>query len=409
MTEKYWTWIIALVLWFALQLVLKIGGANDFFAVYLAGKSFSIGDFASIYGPATEMFNLDAPAAWTALAIESGIDPELSLYPYIYPPFWAAFSAVTLSQLHPDLLLPIVSGVNAALFIATIALAWRVTRTRQSLAIWLPVGVLVLVGTTYGYVPLRQGQWQILTTFLMVLSLERTRAGAHHQAGIALALATSIKLYPLLLLAVWLARRDHWRNLPAFATTLIALCVLSVAMAGADLHLQFIDRVATVSGTTLYTFLTYNFTVLVDGWSIIERPGEISVKITTPWVSALNKVLLLASAAAAFWVARRASTDQYYCAVVPIWLVIMSFFSPLSWCYHYLTALAFAPLLLQSRAGIAGYMAIFVLTFRNNVPVIANLAPTGMVLVCTGSLSLLILVAMFYALRPQNGRTTLPE
>ncbi len=409
MTEKQRAWIVAIVLWVLLLVLLQIGQANDFFAVYLAGKAFSMGDFASVYGPPTEMFSLDAPAAWSAIVDDLGINPDMTLYPYIYPPIWAALSAVTLSQIDPDVLLPFVSGINIAMFIGMVALAWRVTRTQQPMSIWLLVGVLFLASSTFGFVPIRQGQWQILTSFLIILSLERARAGAHHQAGIALAFATSIKLYPLLLLVLWLARRDQWRNIPAFVVTLTAIGVASVVMAGTDLNMQFIDRITTISGSVLYTLLSYNFTVLLDGWTITGSPDEIGVKLTTPWISVLNKVLLLASAAVAFWAARRASPDQFYCAIVPIWLVAMSYFSPLSWSYHFMTAMAFAPLLLRSRAGILGYLAIFALTFVGSAIIITRIAPTGMLLVCTGSLSLLILVVMLYLQRSQKGRTTLPE
>jgi len=409
MTETHRVCIIAIVLWVLLQVGLGIGGGNDFFAVYLAGKAFALGDFASVYGPATKMFSLDTPAAWSALVAEAGIDPELTLYPYIYPPIWAALSAMTLSQIAPETVLPIVSAVNAALFIGTVALAWRVTRTQQSLVIWLLVGVIFLAATTFGFVPLRQGQWQILTSFLILLSLERARAGAPFQAGAALALATSIKLYPVLLLVLWLARRDQWRNIPAFIITLATLCAASFLLAGPELHLHFIERVATISGSVLYTLLSYNFTVLLDGWTVTGQPGEIGVKITTPWVGLLNKALLLASAATAFWAARRATPDQLYRCTVPIWLVAMSYFSPLSWSYHFLTAMAFAPLLLQRAAGIVGFLTIFALTFTGSAVTLTAMTPTGMLLVCTGSLSLLILVALLYWLRPQNGRTTLPE
>ena len=409
MTDTYRAWIIAIVLWVLLQVVLGIGGGNDFFAVYLAGKAFAMGDFASVYGPAKEMFSLDTPASWTALVAEAGIDPELALYPYIYPPIWAALSAMTLSQIAPETVLPIVSAVNAALFIGIVALAWRITRTQQSLVLWLLVGVIFLAATTFGFVPLRQGQWQILTSFLILLSLERARAGAPAHAGIALALATSIKLYPVLLLVLWLARRDQWRNIPAFILTLAALAGASLILAGPALHLQFIDRVATISGSVLYTLLSYNFTVLLDGWTLTGLANADGIKQTTPWVGALNKLMLLASATAAIWAARRATPDQFYRCVIPIWLVAMSYFSPLSWSYHFLTAMAFAPLLLQRPAGILGLLAIFALTFTGSAFAIGAIAPTGMLLICIGSASLLVFVSLLYWLRPQNGRTTLPE
>lgn len=409
MTQTSRAWVIALVLWVLLQVVLQTGNASDFYAVYFAGKSFAMGDFASVYGPPTEMFSLDVPAAWTTLAAELGLDPEVPLYPYIYPPIWSVVSAVTLSQIAPDTVLPIVSGVNAALFIGTVALAWRVTRTRQDLVIWLLLGVVMLASTTFGFIPFRQGQWQILTSFLILLSLERARAGAPHQAGIALAFAASIKLYPVLLLVLWLARRDQWPNIPAFVATIIVISVASVTFAGTDLHMQFFDRIAAISGSIRHTMLSYNFAVQIEGWTISTLPEDSRIKLTTPWVNILSKLLLLTSAAAAFWAARRATPDQFYRCIVPIWLVAMSYFSPLSWSYHFLTAMAFSPLLLQNRAGTISYAAIFVVTFMGSAMLVYNRDPTGMILVCAGTVALLILVTMLIWLRPQNGRTTLPE
>jgi hypothetical protein len=405
-------WIIAIVLWVLLLVLFRADAPSDFLAVYMAGKAFAVGDFASVYGPPVEMFSLDVPQSWAALAQQAGLDAEATLYPYIYPPIWAALFGSSLSLLPPQSLYPPLYALNAALMVGTVALAWKASGAKRGIVLWLLIGVLFLATTSFGFIALRQGQWQILTSFLIVLSLERARAGAPHQAGIALAFATSIKLYPVLLVVLWLARRDQWRNIPSFAVTALLITGASLALAGVDLHMQFLDRIATISGSVLYTLLSYNLTVLLDGWTVDIMPEEIGIKLVTPWVGTLNKVLLLASAAAVFLAARRATPNQYYQCLVPIWLVAMSYFSPLSWSYHFITAMAFAPLLMEHgwrSLGPWAYLAIFLIASLLGLFAISAIAPVGMVLVCTGSLTLLILVLALIWQRPRaEGRADDP-
>ncbi|PTX57058.1 uncharacterized protein DUF2029 [Litoreibacter ponti] len=317
---------------------------SDFLAVYLAGMSYADGQFDQVYPAAHAVFDLSYPDSWDARAAELGVDADTTLYPFIYPPLWAAVS----SLVAPHVPLSVVSIglplINGALLLACSILAWRITRTTVPVTLWLSVGFFTLVTTTYGYVALAQGQPQILTTFLILLAIERGRADAPLTAGACLALAASIKLYPLVFVVIWLATRS-WRAVAGFAVAGAVLAGASIALTGWPLHQDFLAQIEIISGSVLVTPLSYNFSAVVTALTedVFASGGGFSAAAPAA-LGLINKMALVACLVAAALAAHRATPQQLYCGVWPLLLIAVSFFSPMSWSYHFLTALAFAPL-----------------------------------------------------------------
>lgn len=375
---------------------------SDFLAVYFAGLQFGAGQYEQIYPAVAPVFDLSYPASWDALAQARGIDAQAKLYPFIYPPLWAAMGA-WIAPISVPVIAAAVAFANACLLAACSYLGWRITRSTLPLTLWLTAGVVSMATTTFGFVALSQGQPQILTTFLILAAIERAQARAPVTAGIALAVAASIKLYPLIFVALWLAR-GNWRAAASFAVAGAALATLSVSLAGWPLHREFLAQIGIISDSILLTYLSYNLSAVIAAFSVdfVSTPMPYSAA-ANPAVALISKLALLLSVGIAMWAARGASERVLYTQVWPLTLIAVSFFSPMSWSYHFLTALAFAPLALeQSRMSAKicfGYLCV-VTSVVTSLVAISFLVDKA-TLFASGVSALAALTALFCLARPE--------
>lgn len=334
----------------------------DLLATWMAGLNFARGAFDQIYpaaaGPAFEMH---PPEAWVAELRAQGHDG--AIFPFIYPPLWAWAASVLTRVTDYARIVAVANVLNPVLLGFTLWLAARTVRGALSDAVFVSVGLLMFATTAMALVALEQNQPQILVAFLTVLAAERATNSAPRAAGIALALAASIKLYPALFALLWLARGER-RPVAAFAVTGAALGLLSIALAGWPLHALFLEQIRTISGSVLVTSFTYDLdavaakylfgdalTFVPDllpgseaGWKVLAKP---------PLWKAIDAALILAAIAALALLARR-SRDPL---VWPLAVTLVALASPLSWGYHYLAALAFLPALLDRLGAARGILA----------------------------------------------------
>ncbi len=170
---------------------------------------------------------------------EQGYDG--SVFPFIYPPLWAHVFGWLTTVTTYSTLSNIARAINPLLMGGMVILAWRSVGSTMSVALYTFIGLAILVSTYVGFIPIYQNQPQILVSFLIVLAIERSRHNAPFAAGMAMALAASIKLYPALFALFWLANG----NRKAFGSFIISGLVLagtSVWLAGWPLHRIFLQR-----------------------------------------------------------------------------------------------------------------------------------------------------------------------
>ena len=334
-----------LVVLTALILVMVPAGAsNDLRALWLAAEAF--GASGPVY-PAGDLFTMTAPAAWTEA------HPGETLYPYLYPPLWAGLLAPFTGTLSFETTAGAFRVLNAALLAANTFLAWRLTGSRLPFAVFGGVAALLLTQTFVGSLALMENQPQILVSFLILCALERQKFGACVMAGAILAVAAALKVYPVLIAVLWLATGKRHATL-AFALTGAGLGGLSVALAGWPLHTEFLSTLATIGDTVLLTPVSYALTPALaqifaldaftyqtgstGGWLVMALPPETAF---------MARVLLLAALTALAIALRHADEDTRHALLWPLALVTISLLAPLSWAYHYIPALACAPILLD--------------------------------------------------------------
>ncbi|MEL6645971.1 MAG: glycosyltransferase family 87 protein [Pseudomonadota bacterium] len=342
----------------------------DLYATWLAGEFFAQGNATAIYPPDTDIFRMRPPEAW--IALETGRGYGGALYPYIYPPLWAALAGLAQGVVTFEQVLPVATAINSALLAGMICLAWNASGRAMPLLLWAAIAMVAVVGTYAGFLAIKQNQPQILVSFLIVLAIERHRAGRTGWAGAALALAAAIKVYPALFVVFYIVVRD-WRAVQSFALVGAALAGLSVALAGWPLHVVFLEQLSALSNTILMTPITLTlwatvaqfldrdlFEYVVSPWigAATGEAGGWYVMAKGPLLSALSTVAMIAllAGAARLYARRDAGTRAMY--LWPAALGLLALISPISWVYHYLPVLAFAPALLIGLGQRAGMLLL---------------------------------------------------
>lgn len=327
----------------------------DLLASWIAGQYFAAGDFAHIYPDEHSVFTLYPPSGWREFIAEYGYDGPV--YPFIYPPLWAWLSSFIPDYTSYRIFSLIMTLINPALLAMTILLARRAVQSTVDPLFYSIVAVVFLAGTNIGQLALLQNQPQILVSFLIVFAIERNQHGFPKLAGAALALAAALKLYPVLFVFFWLAYRQY-RTTAWFLVFGLAMGLLSLFVAGWELHFTMFRQLSVISDTVMVTGATYSLNPLVghlffmdqltflppleehhpgDGWYVMQKSNL--------WRLISNLLLIGMIAAMCLWM-RRAAIAVRRAALWPMALTLVSLLAPLSWSYHFIPTAVFIPALL---------------------------------------------------------------
>jgi hypothetical protein len=338
---------VAAAVVFAVFCLSVFGGepGADIVPLWVAARLWAAGMPEAIYAADTTVFTLAAPETFTPLARAVGY--EGSVYPFLYPPIWAA------------LLAPLTEAVDAFWFdaffrtlnaVALVMVPWLMWRAAPVVPFGrhFALGAMLLLVTTVGFIPIMANQVQILVAFLLALTIERSRNGGEVAAGVALGLAAALKLYPALFALLFLGLRQP-RAFLAFAVTGGALGLASLALAGWPMHLALLEQLSTVSRTVLRVNLSMNLdallAILSEAPGAEVRPGVVAIEKSAAWVAA-DRALLIGYVLALSLTARTWRGFGAHPLFWPAALLGTALLGPLSWAYYYITPLAAAPFLL---------------------------------------------------------------
>ncbi|MBT8409529.1 MAG: DUF2029 domain-containing protein [Alphaproteobacteria bacterium] len=395
--------------------------SSDLYATWLAGTFYRAGDLASIYPVEGEVFTMRPPAAW--VAYDRGLGGTAALFPFIYPPIWAVLASYLVPLTTFGAVVTVATWINAALIAGMLALAWRAARVRLGFVPFVLIGFIAIHFSLVGFVATLENQPQILVSFLMVLTVERLRAGDDRSAGAALALAAAIKVYPAFFALFFIASRN-WRAVAAFAVVGGGLGLLSIALAGWPLHAEYLAQLSLISRTVLLTAISYNVHALIgnlvalDGFTLVEslritEPGQdkggwmVTAK-PAPWVMATTLSLIAAFTVMALAFARAdIGTRSRY--IWPIGFAVVTLLSPISWSYYLLPVFAFLPVLIDRHGPARGLavIAILVAPFLTQVVPLymrVPIAPYPIQFVGTAALALIILTFALAARTPKSAQ-----
>lgn len=387
----------------------------DLLATWMAGKYYGAGMFDQIYPDEPGAFTMRPPSDWEPSLRANGY--KEAIYPFIYPPIWAWFGALLHRMTSFETVSTVASFLNPLMLGATIWLAAGMVAEKLTQTVFILVVVALFATSTAALVALEQNQPQILVTFLMVLAVERARAGSPVAAGIALAIAASIKLYPAIFALFWWARGEKGAA-GSFALFGALVGLLSVALAGWPLHVAFLSEIRAISGSVLLTFFTYSIDPTIakhffaDQLQVVpilrvldaDETAAILLIMEKPAIWRIADVLALLGVIVALYLTARSPKGQDV-LFWPIAFTAIALVSPLSWGYHYLAALAFAPGLIERYGLRPGALAIFAVFFPLSTLFIALDLPLIQWAVVVQPLATLAMafyaVILWFALRKQ--------
>ena len=359
----HWQVTILIAIFTAVSVPIHLGQPSaDLFALYFASLNFGAGDVAAVYPDPKPMYQLSVPDSWDAQATALGI-VERPLFPFIYPPIWAAMFAPVTKVLSPQVFALFGNILNPILLGLCAVLAYRVMRPKMTMALWVLIGLIFVGTTSFGYVALSQNQPQIFVSMLIILAIERSRSGHDLAAGAVMALAASIKLYPVLFALIWLASRNY-RALSAFLAVGGALGFGSILIAGWPLHQEFLDQIKIIAHSFISCQICMNVDATLTQWVmstfLVEEIGirdpdasevvNVVVSVKPQLYRTLDRVFMVAALAALYFAATRASETRLYRSIWPATFIAVALFSPLTWSYHYLPVALLAPALIENAA-----------------------------------------------------------
>jgi len=265
------------------------------------------------------------------------------VYPYIYPPPLAQI-LIPLAALPEEAYFQVLYGINLLLTLLCLYLMVDVLELKTGgpggagRAGTLPVLFLfvLLVANHPLEITIHHGQINLLVLAFVLLFLKFEKSGKSPAAGLFLALAVLIKIYPVLLILPALFARK-WRSVAAFAGATIALALASLAASGPALWAGFLR-------STVEVFLGKPASVFIRGFQ--SSPNNLSLKgllaqavslfrlptATAPAVYVLAAagmfVLLLATA-------RRTGLASDIPLQGALLLIATLILAPLTWSHHY--------------------------------------------------------------------------
>jgi alpha-1,2-mannosyltransferase len=155
------------------------------------------------------------------------------------------------------------------------------------------VALLVLCA----FEPIRYGFWLGQTTAvifpLVIGSIALERRGKPELAGVALGVAAFIKLTPALVAVFWLWRGPR-RAVASFMATLAALWSVSVVALGIQPHVDYVQRLRTISGADVVAYNNHSLVAFLSRFSFAPSAWQDWRMWPAPAVAAGGALLLCA-------------------------------------------------------------------------------------------------------------------
>lgn len=306
------------------------------------------------------------PLAWLE-AVKTDGYPE-TFYPYVYPPIWAYILAPLANWLEPRAFFNLFTILHAVLFCTTTRMAYHMIAAHTWLSVWAVPVLIIMITTIFGASLIAQCQPSAIMFFLIVWGLKSLVDGRLKRAGILLAIASTIKIFPVLLGVVFLTKRFR-QGLRPFIFTGLALVIMSFAFLPFDLHKEFVAIGTEVSSITNLSYLNMNLESFVSRVTLIlsgvDQKG-LYVMQDNRWITGIN---VLATFLFAFWLYKAAQYESMFCLrrrIVPLALIGLIFVSPIAWAHYFAVILCFLPALFFLIPGRAAILILVAFTIVNS-------------------------------------------
>ncbi len=219
-------------------------------------------------------------------------------------------------------------------------------------------------------------------------------------------LAAAIKLQPALFGLVFLIHRD-WRAAIAMSVSALSLLVLSILVAGVDLHLAMLSRLDQINGMVVYTKVNYALESLLYHLHAMRagiplpdgRTLAVAILDAPAWVDWIPKLLLLVGLATLVRKGRAMSAPALWLSLT----LLGALFGPLSWGHYFILPLMLLPALFHVFSTRAAWAWLAVIGVLFSYPVFSALIAynqTGLVSIVPPLIVMLALGLRLLTARP---------
>lgn len=307
------------------------------------------------------------PVEWQEAVAGDGYKSD-NFYAYIYPPIWAYVLAPLASWLEPRAFFNLFTILHMLLFCTTTRMAYLMIAGHTWLSLWAIPVLLIMLSTMFGASLIGQVQPSAIMYFLIVWGFKRLVDGKHKRAGVYLALAATIKIFPVILGVIFLTKRFR-SGMKPFVITGLTLVMLSFALLPFDLHREFLSMGAELSSMTMLAYLNLNLEsfltrilLLLGG---VEQIGLFSIE-DNQWVWGINAVITFVFAVWLYRAARFESMLYLRRRFVPLAILGMTLIAPIGWAHYFAATLCFLPVvffLIPHHLAMFAVMAIVIVNF----------------------------------------------
>jgi hypothetical protein len=330
---------------------------DDLSSSYVGCGLLAAGRGEHLYDFHPDLFSVVDTPAWVSAAADAGFAGVL--HPYVQTPLWAWMLQPVCSHMTFGAFAVIflcIGAVSLAAMIEIVARSWAGNFLRP-----LPLSFLLLA--TAISTPFQYAMWLMQTHALFlaltVLALALAERGRAVTPGALLAAACAVKITPGFLLLYWLAggrfRAAFW-----FVVFSLVLAAMTVAVAGPDLMLAYVQSMRRVSNVLLVAYNNQSLAAWlgssseVGDWRMLPLPAALKL---TSLAAAIIGVALSG------WMSRR---HAWRGASVGVALISITICTPIAWT-HYFVSLIPAVMVLTNARGVwplAIAVAAFVLNAR---------------------------------------------
>lgn len=253
--------------------------------------------------------------------------------------------------------------VLVAALVVTYVLLARAFGARAFGRPWLG-GLAAWMAFAPAQISVGEGQWDPLILLALSCAAVGVASGRDRAAGVAIALAGSVKLYPALAAAYFVGRRS-WRGLGVTVLTLVGLMMVGMSVVGFGESAAYITNVLPASGAT---------TAYPDNQSIGGMLARIMTRdlkpfpvVGVPGLDVAIRVVALGSIASSLWLVAGAEPRDGLDRALQLGLfaTLTILVLPASWT-HYQTVLLLPLFLLgvaQARRGRRSWVGWLILGF----------------------------------------------
>lgn len=197
----------------------------------------------------------------------------------------------------------------------------------------------------------------------------------------------------------------HRKEAVAFLIAGTAIGGLSVALTGWALHAAFLSQLATISNTVLLTpvsyalapFLTQLFAADLLTFSETAHGPAYRVAAMPVLAGVIAKAAMVALLVVLSLIMRSVTRDTRDAMVWPLALTAVSLLSPLAWSYHYIAAVAAAPVLIDRFGPRMGGGMLAAITLPLTGPAIAIYLHAGPLLAPAQAVGTVLMVGLVAA------------